>query len=57
MNKQGKMMINVDCKPSFIRIPKGSTVDILKEMPNNYYMVGWKGMCLPVPKKSLEIIE
>lgn len=51
---KAKLRLNVDCKPSFVRIPKGTEVKIVEdEMPNGYVMVEYEGMCLPVPKSSL----
>ena len=52
--KKAKLKLNVDCKPSFVRIPKNTEVEVVEEeMPNWYVMVEYKGMCLPVPKSSL----
>ena len=33
--KKAKLKLNVDCKPSFVRIPKNTEVEVVEEeMPN-----------------------
>ena len=51
------LKINFNTKPG-IMIPKGAKVEIITdEMTNNYVMVKYKGMYLPVHKDALEEVE
>lgn len=44
-----KLLINVDCKPDFTRIKKGTVLESIYEMQGGYVMVSYKGSCYPVP--------
>ena len=55
MDKESELILNIDSKPSYTRIPKGTIVEVVKEMPNNYYMVKWNKMFFPVPKSAIKI--
>ena len=51
------LKINFNTKPG-IMIPKGTRVEIVtKEMTNNYVMVKYNKMYLPVHKDALEEVE
>lgn len=55
--KDAILKINFNTKPG-IMIPKGAKVEIITdEMTNNYVMVKYKGMYLPVHKDALEEVE
>ena len=55
--KRLKILINIDCRPDFTRIPKETIVEVLQEMPNGYIMVSFKGKCYPIPPGCFEVIE
>ena len=55
--KKLKILINIDCKPNFTRIPKDTVVDVVQEMPNGYVMVSYQGGCYPVPPGCYEVLE
>ena len=52
-----KIIINVDCKPNFTRIPKDTVVEVVQEMPGDYIMVSYNGGCYPVPPGSYVKLE
>ena len=52
-----KLLINVDCKPNFKRIFKGTVVDVFKEMPHGYIMVSYNKGYFPIPPGSYEKIK
>ena len=52
-----KLLINVDCKPNFKRIFKGTVVDVFKEMQNGYIMVYYQGGCYPIPPGCYEVVK
>ena len=55
--KKLKILINIDCKPNFTRIPKDTIVEVFQEMPNGYIMVSYQGGCYPIPPGCYEVIK
>lgn len=51
------VLLNIDAKPSFTRIPKGSVVEIVYEMPGNYVMINYEDGFYPVPLSNIKKIE
>ena len=52
-----KILLNIDCKPNFTRIPKDTIVEVVHKMNNGYVMVSYQGGCYPVPPGSYEVVE
>lgn len=52
---KGKILLNVDSRPSFTRLTKGTIVEVIKDMPNNYVLVEWNKMYLPIPKSAVKV--
>lgn len=53
MMTKAKMIMNVDSKPSYKRIPKDAIVKVVSDIPShNYVMVEYQGGYYPVPRTS-----
>ena len=57
MQRLARLRINYDARPSFKRIPKGTEVEIVENMPNNHVMVKWNEGYYPIPTGILIIKE
>ena len=56
MKSQNKfiMVMNIDSKPSFKRIPKGAIIEVVSYMINNYAMIKYEDGYYPVPQNSFK---